>query len=368
MCQQRLRNGQPKYKIALHSSNDPTALYRDLRRLRDASERYHLRQLKIDYSAIPISPTLKLKTDEGQAIETRAATDEASFIPVSYDVAETTELGGVSRVRLKDINVITTEAYGLSDLNSPIWAQKRDLRCAIEKGAMTSQEVSAHSGIIFDDGTCFLPNMRSQRDLTGNSPYSVYKINNDVYDDLSDNEYSLSSAIETVFLAAGGSPECLEEDLAAYRSAMTRKHLQSFITQSILGAVVLIGVSGLIASFGFGLTLASITSNLASVSSLKILGLGEFASSLVTAMGGLIGLALCAVLSLYVGRAIFSGMRCCFNLKQSANQEQGQPVASRGQTAVASTSISQEQAQPVSKDAMIEMNVSERVGSKSKGF
>ncbi|MBM93825.1 MAG: hypothetical protein CMF51_03650 [Legionellales bacterium] len=224
MCQQRLSNGQPKYKIALQSSNDPTALYRDLKRLHDASERYHLPQLKVDYSAILTSPTVKVKTDEGRAIEIRAATDEASFTPVPYDVAEMNELGKVVRVRLKDINVIRTEAYGLSDLNSPIWVQKRDLRCAIEKRAMMSQEVLEHSGIIFDDGPCFLPNMRSQPDLTGNSPYSVYKINNDIYDDLGDDECSLYSAIERVFLAAGGSLECLEEDLAAYRSAMTRKH------------------------------------------------------------------------------------------------------------------------------------------------
>ena len=90
------------------------------------------------------------------------------------------------------------------------------------------------------------------------------------------------------------------------------------------------------------------------------------------AMGGVIGLGLCAVLSLYVGRAIFSGMRCCFNSKQSATQEQGQPVASRGQTAAASNSISKEQPQSVvgsvSEKAMLEMNISERGGSKSTGF
>ena len=137
---QTFADGDPKYKIAFHSSNDPQALVRDLTMLHAASQSYHLPHFKVDYSAIAVPHDAHVNDVDGAKIEIEAARDEASLVPIAYDMYEGIEDGQrVQRSLKAAFDVSQTDAYRIRTPDEEdasgrrIWAQKRDVRCAIEK-------------------------------------------------------------------------------------------------------------------------------------------------------------------------------------------------------------------------------------------
>ena len=201
---QTFADGRPKYKIAFHSSNDPQALARDLNMLHAASQTYNLPRFEVDYSALSLPNGANVKGVDGVEIEIGVATDEKSLVPIAYDMYEGIEAGQPVQLSLKTLGVHQTDAYRLNNPDEEdasgrrIWAQKRDLRCAIEKNAMTPEERVARSGIVFDDGSFLNPEIRAQ-DLSEGRGYKVFKINGELESPIEGHECSLYDAVKEIY-------------------------------------------------------------------------------------------------------------------------------------------------------------------------
>ena len=99
----------------------------------------------------------------------------------------------------------------------------------------------------------------------------------------------------------------------------------SAVAQGILGASILMLITGTIMSCGFGLTATAIYSSLVSALTgpLHLFGLGEAISSVLIIFGGVIGLGLVTILSMYCGQAMCWGVSSCLNTCTSLTESSG---------------------------------------------